>query len=296
MQQGVQSQSVVSTWSEYIHDSKATANATDHYSIISRPPPNWLLHPDPKNMSLAADTWFSIEDFSLQNIARQLYTNLHGGFYLSYGHEVGTGEAGEYPSAVGSTSDSMNAIFKARTDLFPFVSNLALSLTNLIRITAPTTKLNTTLVNGTIDGKTMGQDLRGYDHILDNPTNGSNSTANPQPQDLPYAGTALSSEAFFHVRWAWLVLPALLVILAPIFLLITIWQSMRDKVPVWGEAPLALIHCGADDNVKRKLGIVAGQAVSREEIEKRAKAVRVSLVKDSSGKGGGWGFRERGAR
>ena len=303
VQGGVQSQSTFSTWSEYVRVPYETANATDHYAEPSRngdmlpiPPTNWLLHPDPKNMSLSTDTWFSIESFSLREIARQLYTHLQGDFHLSYGHEIATGQAADYPSTVGGSSDIMTAIFKTRMNLSPFVSNLALSLTNHIRTTAPITKLNTTLVNGTFDGGTLNQDYRDYDHILDTPNEVGNSTANPQPQDLAYAGTAISSEAFFHVRWAWLVLPALLVILAPMFLFVTIWQSARHNMPVWGEAPLALMYCGPDENLKRRLGIVDGQVVSREEVERRAKGVRVALVKDSDGKGGGWGFREGGAR
>ena len=263
--QGVQSQTVVSTWSEYIDNMPPPSSHQDleptqydsHGASVDYPKPeNWMLQVDTQELNSEEVSYFSIQDSFLEPIQDHLAETFQESVIAT----------NEY---IESTSDSMLSLYVIN-NVSAVVSNLAQSMTNHIRTTQPSTISNTTIIssNGTINGSSV------------------NANTSSQPQDDRCNGTAFYTEPIFHVRWVWLILPALLSFLSPIFLLATMWSSWKRGLPAWGSAPLALMYCGIDENVKNKLRTTEKSEV----IEQRAKRIRVRLVRHESG--GAWGFEE----
>jgi hypothetical protein len=67
-------------------------------------------------------------------------------------------------------------------------------------------------------------------------------------------GTTWRNETCITVQWAWLSLPAVLLLLAIIFLVILIWKTKSRQVVLWRSSPLALLFHGLDQDVKDKYG------------------------------------------
>ena len=57
-----------------------------------------------------------------------------------------------------------------------------------------------------------------------------------------WEGTAYASVLYFDLQWAWLVVPMLAIILAFIFLLLTISQSHRYQIPAWKSSQVAAMQ------------------------------------------------------
>jgi hypothetical protein len=96
-------------------------------------------------------------------------------------------------------------------------------------------------------------------------------------------GQALTDEAFIQVQWLWIILPASTVLLAIIFLGLTMWRSARARAPVWKSSGLAmLLH-----DMKGYHGAERYDQV--EEMEKVAKKVEVKLVRGIDGR---WVFEK----
>ncbi|KAI9696315.1 MAG: hypothetical protein M1820_008157 [Bogoriella megaspora] len=66
--------------------------------------------------------------------------------------------------------------------------------------------------------------------------------------DLPAFGTAYKTEAQTAVRWYWLYLSGIPMILGIAFVILTLWTSHRQGVRVWKSSVRALLSNGADDN------------------------------------------------
>ena len=62
----------------------------------------------------------------------------------------------------------------------------------------------------------------------------------------PSHGTAWKGETYVHVRWAWLSFPIVVVILALLFLVGTIYETSRRDILVWKSSNLALLFHGQD--------------------------------------------------
>jgi Protein of unknown function (DUF3176) len=78
-------------------------------------------------------------------------------------------------------------------------------------------------------------------------------------------GTASKNVAHIHVRWPWLLLPLVMIILASVFLALTVWQSSRWDVPAWRSSALAVMEHG----VHRSEETLSNCAV-RTEVEKNS--------------------------
>lgn len=65
-----------------------------------------------------------------------------------------------------------------------------------------------------------------------------------------YAGEVFVTVNFVHVRWVWLVFPAVLVVLSILFLIASIWQTHRLKAEAWKGNSLALLMCSMDESVR----------------------------------------------
>jgi len=63
-----------------------------------------------------------------------------------------------------------------------------------------------------------------------------------------YTGTALSQETYVHIRWLWLIFPAVLVGASIVFVVATIVQTHLRGVRHWKDDPLALLCCTVDDD------------------------------------------------
>ncbi|KAK5739673.1 hypothetical protein LTR17_005157 [Elasticomyces elasticus] len=65
-----------------------------------------------------------------------------------------------------------------------------------------------------------------------------------------YAGTVMSEEVYFMVRWIWLTFPAGLVALSSIFLGLSIVQACRSNVPAWKDSALAVLYANVDPGLQ----------------------------------------------
>ncbi|KAL3454339.1 hypothetical protein BJX65DRAFT_300981 [Aspergillus insuetus] len=59
-------------------------------------------------------------------------------------------------------------------------------------------------------------------------------------------GTAYVSETYVHVQWAWLVLPASLLVLGNVFLALTILTNKRNLGSLWKSSAMALLYHGLE--------------------------------------------------
>ncbi|ODM16243.1 hypothetical protein SI65_08242 [Aspergillus cristatus] len=66
-------------------------------------------------------------------------------------------------------------------------------------------------------------------------------------------GTSFIVETQIHVRWAWVILPCLLLILTMAFLGITIFETRKKGLEAWKSSPIALVRSGLDDNVQQEI-------------------------------------------
>jgi hypothetical protein len=83
--------------------------------------------------------------------------------------------------------------------------------------------------------------------------------------------------AYVHVRWPWLIFPAVVIFIGIVFVLYTIVETERDDAPVWKNSSLALIYHGLPevDNTIRL------ETLGMREMEARARETMVRLEKTS---------------
>jgi hypothetical protein len=70
------------------------------------------------------------------------------------------------------------------------------------------------------------------------------------PVDSKYTGQAFQLNVVVHVRWAWLVLPVLLVVCSAVFLVLSVLQTRSSRVNAWKSSPLALLFSGVEGNLR----------------------------------------------
>jgi hypothetical protein len=96
-------------------------------------------------------------------------------------------------------------------------------------------------------------------------------------------GTAWQSVTFIQVRWAWLILPAVLVFAAGVLLFMTMVQSKKYNTVLWKTSLLAFLFCST--NAWTTDGHVhEGQARSLEAMEMASKGMEVRLERDDQGR------------
>ena len=91
-------------------------------------------------------------------------------------------------------------------------------------------------------------------------------------------GTASQNVTYIHVRWPWLLLPLVMIILASGFLAVTVWQSHRWDIPCWRSSTLAVMEHGVHRS-KESLGnrVVSSKLEKISELEVWAEEVKVRL-------------------
>jgi Protein of unknown function (DUF3176) len=93
-------------------------------------------------------------------------------------------------------------------------------------------------------------------------------------------GTAIASDTYIHVRWVWLLLPLIMVVLTAVLLALTVWQSRRWDIPNWRSSALAVMAYGLQETEVsalrvRDVGLTGKEKIS--ELERWTKGVHVSL-------------------
>lgn len=78
-------------------------------------------------------------------------------------------------------------------------------------------------------------------------------------------GTSFIVETQIHVRWAWIFLPCLLLILTMVFLEITIFETRNKGLEAWKSSPTALVCSGLDEDVQQEI-CAARDPVKMEEL------------------------------
>jgi hypothetical protein len=91
-------------------------------------------------------------------------------------------------------------------------------------------------------------------------------------------GVAMKNIAFIHVRWLWLLLPLVMIILASIFLALTVWQSYRWGIPRWRSSAIAVMDHGISRSKERPgISVIASEAEKISELNHWADEMKVRL-------------------
>jgi len=97
---------------------------------------------------------------------------------------------------------------------------------------------------------------------------------------VPHRGVATSSESFVHVRWAFITVPVVVVLLTALFLAAAMWRSSRSRTKLWKSSALAMLFHGLDPDTRLRIG---SEGSLGEKVQ-RAKGVKVRL--DDGGEAG----------
>ncbi|RDW82538.1 hypothetical protein BP6252_03650 [Coleophoma cylindrospora] len=101
-----------------------------------------------------------------------------------------------------------------------------------------------------------------------------------------YDGKAFTQDTFVSVRWKWMSMPILLVLLAVIWLAICVAQTHNSSVMAWKDSPLALLFLEADHRMKNH----SQEHIDRHNgIETAVGKAEVTLRRDH----GGWAFKSK---
>lgn len=104
------------------------------------------------------------------------------------------------------------------------------------------------------------------------------SSSNAQP----VLGQTLLSEPYIHIRYPFLVVPAVASLAACAFLAMVAYQTWRTGTQLWKTSALAVLFHGLDHDVRCRFSDLEGLEAKREE----ARAVKV-MLEDDGGVGGG---------
>jgi hypothetical protein len=76
----------------------------------------------------------------------------------------------------------------------------------------------------------------------------------PSSQGADFAiGSSHTTEAYYTVRWPWLILPGVVVVLVATFLLAVMIESRRTRSSLWKNSMLAMLFHGLDDDARGQL-------------------------------------------
>lgn len=109
----------------------------------------------------------------------------------------------------------------------------------------------------------------------------TNLSADHAPGVEPAHGASWTVQTVVQVRWAWVTLPAVLIILTMVFLVLAALESRTRGVEVWKSSTVPLLCSGLDQSLQQELRAV-GDPI---QIEGITNGVRARLVK---GEGGMW--------
>ncbi|KAK3375602.1 hypothetical protein B0T24DRAFT_524142 [Lasiosphaeria ovina] len=94
-------------------------------------------------------------------------------------------------------------------------------------------------------------------------------------------GTSLTNESYVHVRWGFVAVPVLAVLLATVFLFVAIHRTWTSGARAWKTSALAMLFHGLDEGARGKFDELDSLAAKKRE----AKGIQVKL--DAAQGGGG---------
>jgi hypothetical protein len=151
----------------------------------------------PRDMNARPDTKFSVPAQAL-NVLQDFVSSLM------------LGNASTIAGHPDYSSDWMQAVQLAASDLPSWISNLALSMSNDVR------------VSGTVE----------------------------RARATDYAGAAFKGTPYVQVNWGWVAYPMTLMVIAFGYLGQTVWRTARDQVAAWKCDSLPMLFACIDDNIQ----------------------------------------------
>ncbi|KAF3019338.1 hypothetical protein E8E14_010235 [Neopestalotiopsis sp. 37M] len=185
---GQQNTTTVGTWSR-TEFSAATSAHDDEYHFVDIP----------EDMKANARTRYSVPLESIDVLGNFMASKMIGNYSNIDNHP-------DY------SSDWIQAMQNATSDMSAMMSRLTLSMTNDIRI------------SGTLD-----------------PNNRGNM--------YEYVGAAYTQRPFVQVNWYWVIYPVMLMILAFLYLIQTVWRTARDHVCAWKGDSLPMLFAHIDKGI-----------------------------------------------
>ncbi|TRX94188.1 hypothetical protein FHL15_004956 [Xylaria flabelliformis] len=151
------------------------------------------------------------------------------------------------------------ALLAAITNLVPYNNSYVVADWNLpsyYRFGPPNTS-NLDLLQGVYY---HSDDLRNWTLNLAQAITNNIAAVSPAPQTSQYDGEVFSPQAYFKIRWYWISLPSLALVLSYAFLGATIFQTQQRLVQPWKSNVLVMAFTDMEDSVKTK--IIASGALS----------------------------------
>jgi hypothetical protein len=214
-------------------------------------------------------TWYNESGYSVENIASlPVILRPPENFTKALGHDVNTEYSISNPSFfstaaylkgifIGGRSKDTNLQQEAQVASDYITTNI-----DLLDTVMDSTDLNA-LMQGLVDSMTLF--LRNSSD-----TSGLNKTTHA-------IGTAWGNQAFVHVRWPWLIAPAVMTVLTLALLIIVIVQNARRNGYVWKSSILASIYHGLEQWPDEPVETVT-------EMEYAAQKVTVNLNRSDDGR------------
>jgi hypothetical protein len=168
---------------------------------------------------------------------------------------------------------------------FPFNSNLSSGRGDYLRRTDMMTTLYLTPnLTETMHAVThyMNIALRSMNTFADFQTSFSNNTKLPKDYISPkerVVGRVWVDVIHIRVRWPWLILPAILMLIAFALLAATILETWSQRVSTWKENPLALLLFSKFDDQQKP---AIEHAQNEKDIERVAKGLHVQLTTNTN--------------
>lgn len=69
---------------------------------------------------------------------------------------------------------------------------------------------------------------------------------------VPVLGTAFELRTFVHIRWGWIALPVIVVLMTGAFLVAAMMTSRTTKTKLWKSSALAMLFHGLDGDTRKK--------------------------------------------
>ena len=92
-------------------------------------------------------------------------------------------------------------------------------------------------------------------------------------------GTTIEYQTYVHIRWAWISLPAALVLLTLGYLVTVVIKSNIQKNPIWKSSGLAVLFHGLDPTTRQELG----RLQRLHEMDRQAQIMKVRLSEGDEG-------------
>ena len=82
---------------------------------------------------------------------------------------------------------------------------------------------------------------------------------------VPVKGRAFTFESYVHVRWGWITLPVLVVLLTTVFLVAAVVRTRQSRTKLWKSSALAMLFHGLDHETRDRFTRPASLAFQKKE-------------------------------